>query len=100
VDLIAPAEAFPLLGPALRRPAAAGVVLNLYSVGVAELGFAPVTSLGAPPGWPGVPLVCVVDGKSALVASRQGNEVTGHWSTAPAFVASARLTIDGLARTA
>ena len=30
VRLLAPAEAFPLLGPALRRPASAGVALQLH----------------------------------------------------------------------
>jgi hypothetical protein len=40
----------------------------------------------------------VVDGRAALLATRQGADVTGHWGTAPAFVASARLAIDVLGR--
>jgi hypothetical protein len=36
----------------------------------------------------------VVDGRSALLASRQGSEVRGHWSTAPTFVAGARLALE------
>ena len=100
VELLAPAEAFPLLGPALRRPVLAGLEVELYSVGNAELGFAAVTPVAAPTDWPGVPLVCVVDAKAALLATRQGGDVTGHWGTSPAFVASARLTIDMLARSA
>lgn len=100
VALIAPAEAFPLLAPALRRPAGNGVQLDLLSVGAVEIGFAEVRTLDAPPDWPGVPLLSVVDDRSALVASRQGTEVSGHWSTAPAFVAGARHSIDSLSRMA
>ena len=37
---------------------------------------------------------------NALLATRQGADVTGHWGTAPAFVAAARLTIDVLGRSA
>lgn len=98
VDLLAPAEAFPLLGPALRRPVLAGLDVRLHSVGPVELGFVPVIELPAPEGWPGIPLICVVDGRAALLATRQGADVTGHWGTAPAFVASARLAIDVLGR--
>ena len=56
--------------------------------------------LSAPEDWPGVPLICVVDDRAALLATRQGTDVTGHWGTAPAFVAAARLTIDVLGRSA
>jgi hypothetical protein len=98
--MLAPAEAFPLLGPALRRPVLAGLGVRLHSVGPVELGFAPVVELPTPEGWPGVPLICVVDGRTALLATRQGPEVTGHWGTAPAFVAAARFTIDVLGRSA
>jgi len=100
VELLAPAEAFPLLGPALRRPVLAGLDVRLHSVGAVELGFAPVTELPAPDDWPGVPIICVVDGRAALLATRQGGDVIGHWGTAPAFVAAARLTIEVLGRTA
>jgi sugar-specific transcriptional regulator TrmB len=93
VRLLAPAEAFPLLGPALRRPAAAGVALSLHSVGPASLGFAPIAIVGDTGAWPGTPLVCVTDDRTALVAARQGNDVAGHWSTAPTFVAAAGLAI-------
>jgi hypothetical protein len=96
VRLLAPAEAFPLLGPALRRPASTGVTLELHSVGPAQLGFAPITSVTAIDGWPGTPLICVTDERAALIASRQGVDVAGHWSTAPTFVASAGWAIRGL----
>jgi hypothetical protein len=41
-----------------------------------------------------MPIIAVVDDRSALVASRQGSDVRGHWSTAPSFVAAARLAFD------
>jgi hypothetical protein len=41
-----------------------------------------------------MPIIAVVDDRSAVVGAREGNEVRGHWSTAPAFVASARLALD------
>lgn len=93
VRLLAPAEAYPLLAPALRRPASAGVELTLLATGPVELPFASVTVVSSEPDWPGAPLVCVVDDRSALVAYRNGNDVHGHWSTAPALVAAARLTL-------
>ena len=43
--------------------------------------------------WPGAPLICVVDDKSAIVAYRDGNDVHGHWGTAPAMIAAARLAV-------
>lgn len=91
VRLAAPAEAYPLLAPSLRRAVAAGLDVSLLSAaGTATLDFAEVASIDAGD-WPGVPLLAVVDDRSALVATREGASVRGHWSTAPAFVASARL---------
>lgn len=100
VTLLAPAEAFPLLVPTFRRPASRGVVLRLFSVGAVASPALDVTEVPAPDAWPGVPLCCVVDSRSALVASRSGTEVMGHWSSAPTIIAAARLTIDALTRTA
>lgn len=95
VALLAPADAYPLLAPALRRPVAAGIPVTLCAPAAVELGFAPVEVI--PDGgldWPGMPIIAVVDRRTALVAGRQGGEVRGHWSTAPAFVAAARLALD------
>lgn len=100
VDLLAPAEAYPLLVPALRRPASRGVTLSLFSVGAVDQATLPVEEVPAPAGWPGIPLCCVVDHRSALLAARQGAEVAGHWSTAPTIIAAARLAIHALTRTA
>jgi hypothetical protein len=38
----------------------------------------------------------VVDGRSALLASREGDRVLGHWGTAPTLVAAATLAIGRL----
>jgi HTH-type transcriptional regulator, sugar sensing transcriptional regulator len=95
VSLLAPPEAYPLLSPALRRTAAAGVALSLLATAPVELDFAPVGLVEADGAWPGTPLLCVVDERSAVVAYRQGSEVHGHWSTAPALVAAARLALAG-----
>jgi hypothetical protein len=95
VSLLAPPEAYPLLAPALRRPAAAGVALNLLATAPVDLDFAPVGLAAENHAWPGTPLVSVVDDRSAVVAYRQGSEVHGHWSTAPALVAAARFALSG-----
>jgi HTH-type transcriptional regulator, sugar sensing transcriptional regulator len=94
VRLLAPADAFPLLAPALRRPVSAGLPVFLWSTGPVDLGFAPVELVSEDHGWPGMPIIAVVDDHSAVVGSRQANEVRGHWSTAPAFVAAARLALE------
>jgi hypothetical protein len=95
VGLLAPPDAYPLLAPALRRPYSAGLPLKLAATGPVELGFTPVdivTSDGR--GWPGMPIILVVDDSSAILAARNGNEVRGHWSTGTTFVAGARLALE------
>jgi HTH-type transcriptional regulator, sugar sensing transcriptional regulator len=94
VRLLAPADAFPLLAPALRRPVSAGLSVELFSTARVDLDFISVEAI--PPGhpWPGMPIIGVVDDTGALIAARQGSDVHGHWSAAPAFVAAARLTLD------
>jgi HTH-type transcriptional regulator, sugar sensing transcriptional regulator len=94
VSLLAPADAFPLLAPSLRRPLSAGVPLVLCSTAPVDLGFATVTVVSTGHGWPGMPIILVVDDRSAVLAYRERNEVRGHWSTAPAFVAAARLALE------
>lgn len=96
VRLAAPAEAYPLLAPSLRRPVTAGLAVTLLSAGgAAALDFAGVTAIDAGD-WPGLPLLAVIDDRNALVATRNGAAVRGHWSTAPAFVAAARLAFEQL----
>jgi sugar-specific transcriptional regulator TrmB len=94
VALLAPPDAFPLLSPVLRRPVSTGVSVTLCSTASVELGFAPVTVVANGHSWPGMPIIVVVDDRSAILACREGNEVRGHWSTAPAFVAGARLAFE------
>ncbi len=95
VALLAPPDAYPLLAPALRRPYAAGLPLTLAATGPVELGFVPVELIPAEAHrWPGMPIVLVVDDRSAILASRSGNDVRGHWSTAATFVAGARLAFE------
>ncbi len=94
VGLLAPADAFPLLAPALRRPFSAGIPLTLVASAPVELGFATVDIIGNEDRWPGMPIVMVVDDRSAILAARNGSEVRGHWSTAAAFVAAARLVLE------
>jgi len=94
VRLLVPADAWPLLAPALRKAATAGVELELRALEPVDLPFAPVQVAHAGHPWPGQPLVAVVDGRSAVMAARTGAEVRGHWSTAPAFVAAAALAFE------
>jgi sugar-specific transcriptional regulator TrmB len=98
VALLVPPDAFPLLAPALRRPYSTGLPLVLCATGPVDLGFAVVEVIGGTHPWPGMPIISVVDDRSAILASRQGGDVRGHWSTAPAFVAGARLALEQLRR--
>lgn len=92
VVLLAPPDAYPLLGPALRRPIAADVSVSLWSTGPVDLGFAEV-GIAAEQDWPGMPVLAVIDERSAIIASRRGADVQGYWSTAPSFIAAARSTL-------
>jgi sugar-specific transcriptional regulator TrmB len=96
VLLLAPGDAYPLLAPALRRPFSAGVPLTLCASSPIDLGFIDVEVLADSDRWPGMPILSVVDDRSAIMASRSGSEVRGHWSTAPAFVAGTRLALERL----
>jgi sugar-specific transcriptional regulator TrmB len=89
-------DAFAPLVPSLRKAAGAGVSLSLSATGAVDLPFAPVMVTSGGPGWPGQPLLLVVDGRSALLAARDGERVVGHWSTSSTLVAAATLAIEGL----
>ena len=91
--LHAPADAFPPLVPSLRKAGGSGVELSLSSPAAVDLPFAPVTVVEASSDWPGQPFLMVVDGRSALLAAREGERVQGHWGTAPTLVAAATLSI-------
>ena len=96
VSLLAPPDAFPLLAPALRRPLSAGVPTSLWSTGAVDLGFAPVEVIGDALEWPGMPIIALTDNRTATIGSRTGSDVRGHWSSAPSFVAAARLALERL----
>jgi len=96
VALVAPPDAFPLLAPALRRPVSAGLPVELYSTSPVDIGFHPVEVVPEGHSWPGMPIISVVDDRNVILGSRQGSEVRGHWSTAPALVAAARLALERL----
>jgi sugar-specific transcriptional regulator TrmB len=96
VRLIAPVEAYPILAPALRRAVSAGLEVVLAGQAQVHLAFALVEAIPAGHSWPGIPLIAVMDRRSALIAARDGADVQGHWSSAPAFVAAARVTFDRL----
>jgi sugar-specific transcriptional regulator TrmB len=96
VQLLVPPDAYPLLAPALRRPYAAGVPLQLWSTAGVSLDFAEVGVISQQPDWPGMPVLAVFDQQSSIVAARSGAEVQGHWSSVPSFVAAARLALDRL----
>lgn len=91
VQLLVPSDAYPILAPALRRAASASLALDLRSLKPVSLGFVPVTLAGAG-SWPGEPLLMITDGRTAMVGSRQGSQVEGHWSAATGFVAAAQAT--------
>jgi sugar-specific transcriptional regulator TrmB len=94
VNLVAPAEAFPILAPALRRAVSAGLDVVLLATEPAALPFVTIELLRPSVAWPGVPVVALFDGQSAVIAAREGTAVRGHWGNAPAFVASARVTFE------
>ena len=96
VLLHAPPDAFPPLIPSLRKAGGSGVTLSLSATAPVELPFADVLVTEATTEWPGQPFLLVVDGKSALLASREGDRVLGHWGTAPTLVAAATLAIGRL----
>jgi hypothetical protein len=94
VELLAPADAYPLLSPALRRPVSAGASVILWSLGPAQLEFAQVRTVTSDDGWPGMPIILVADGRSAIIGSRNGTAVQAHWSSSPPFIAAARLALE------
>lgn len=89
-------DAYLPLTPALRKAGSSGVALSLSATAPVELAFAGVTVVAAANGWPGPPFLLVVDGRSALLAVRDAERVTGHWGTAPTLVAATTLAIERL----
>lgn len=96
VRMIAPAEAYPILGPALRRAVSAGLEVQLAAQVPVQLPFIRIEAIPSGFIWPGLPLVAILDATSAVIGARDGGDVLGHWSSAPSFVAAARVTFDRL----
>jgi sugar-specific transcriptional regulator TrmB len=96
VILHAPPDAYPPLVPALRKAAGGGVSLSLSSTDTVELPFASVLVAPGGPGWPAQPFLMVVDDRSALLATRDHDRVTGHWGQAATLVAATTLSIQSL----
>jgi HTH-type transcriptional regulator, sugar sensing transcriptional regulator len=94
--LHAPPDAYPPLIPSLRKAASSGVTLSLSASAPVELPFAPVAVVASDGDWPGQAFLLVVDGRSALLAARDGERVQGHWGTAPTLVAATALAIGSL----
>lgn len=96
VRLFLPAEAYALLGPALRRAAAGGVRLDLSCDTALDASPVPVRQMNVGDRWPGRPLLAAIDRKAALVGTHDGDRVTGHWGLAPSIVAAVLLALSQL----
>ena len=91
VALVAPADCYPGLTPALRKAASAGVTLELGSNRSVDLQFAEASPTIDSTPWPGEPILFVVDGRGGILAARHdhGDGLTGHWGTDPVLIAAA-----------
>ena len=96
IVLHASPDAYAPLVPALRKAAGSGVALSLSSTGAIQLPFAEVLDVSSSAAWPGQPFLLVVDDRSALLAARDGERVSGHWGSAPTLVAATSHAIDRL----
>ena len=96
VLLCLPAEAYPPLGPALRRALGMGIAIDLASDGGVDQAVTPVRTIAVDGRWPGRPVLAAIDGRLGLVGSIEGDRLTAHWGTAPAQVAAATASIRGL----
>jgi sugar-specific transcriptional regulator TrmB len=94
--LLAPADAYGPLAPALRRAVTGNVEAVLCAPVPVNLPFARVEAIPGGWQWPGTPLIAVTDGTGAVIARREGPEVRGHWSSAPSFVAAAEHVFERL----
>ncbi len=92
VTLAIPVDGYPILVPALRKASSTGVRMELLAPAPVELAFAAVGLIREGASWPGDPILFVVDDRGAVLASRAGDLVGGHWGTDPVFIA-ATLTI-------
>ena len=92
VDLLAPPDGCLALAPHLRRVAGAQLALTVSSTGPVPMGTITVDVV-TKGDWPGEPVVLVVDGRTALIGTREGERFSGHWGSGSAFVAAATNTL-------
>lgn len=98
VELIAPPDAYPPLVPALRKTSGAGVAMSLGSSSALDLGFAHVDAVTTLERWPDEPVLMVIDDRGAILASRRGEAVDGHWATGATFIAAVSILIQSFYR--
>lgn len=96
VWLCAPPEAYAALAPVLRRAVGAVSDTVLIATGPVTVEPGPVSLLTDQRGWPGDPVIAVLDDRAAVLAGRVGDTFLGHWSSAPAFIAGASLAFERL----
>src|SRR5512139_375973 len=93
VLLCLPAEAYPLLAPALRRAVAGAIMLELVADAATEPAVVPVRAVEVGSRWPGRPWLAAIDGRLGLIGGMEGDRLVAHWGTAPSIVAAATLSI-------
>jgi hypothetical protein len=71
------------------------VALDVASTGVVQLDSVGVVTIPEAR-WPGEPVLLVVDERSALIGSREGDRFSGHWGSGAAFVAAAQCATTAL----
>jgi sugar-specific transcriptional regulator TrmB len=96
VWLCAPPEAYVTLAPVLRRAVGAVSDTVLLATGPVTVELGPIVTLADRRGWPGEPVIAVLDDRAAVVAGREGERFLGHWSSAPPFIAGAALAFTQL----
>ncbi len=99
VSLVIPVDGYPILIPALRKASSTGVGMELLAPAPVELPFATVGVMREGASWPGDPILFVVDDRGAVLASRTGDQVGGHWGTDPVFIAATRTIIQSFRST-
>ena len=95
VWLLAPADAYAMLGPVLRRAAGAVADTVLFSPGEVAADYATVRRMATTP-WPGEPVLAIVDARLAVMGRRLDGTFEAQWSASPAFVAGATLAFERL----
>jgi hypothetical protein len=96
VTALLPARAWQMLLPSVRRAASSGVRLQLYSDEPIGLDSSTIEVRSVNGLWPGQPVLAAIDDRVGLLATAQGDRVSGHWSAAATMVAAARLAIQAL----